>query len=254
MPNRKKSSRKWVTTKQAQETMDEASQLDPDSERVKETSAKVALNAKDTNTAKQIMSQLKAMENVVSYMNNQAVALARCEMVQDGISQYKKTIEAIPDSRQDITSIVNYNLGLAYIRASDMKSAVDPLDTASKLDSNVKERAGILLKKLQKAIEKGKPLVLQKPTTAIPEQQGSNEAPPAKEGEEPQELLDSAKTTVLTLMQATAGEMACHLVFQPNSLNPKAQKMLSGQIRFNPREAITKDASGGADKLMAASA
>ncbi len=237
---------------EAENTMNHASQLDPDSERVKETSAKIALNADNTLKAKQIMSQLKAMENVVSYMNNQAVAMARCNMINEGIRQYQKTIESIPESRLDIIAIVNYNLALAYIRDHAMEAAVEPLEKSITVVSNVQQRAQNLLKKLRIAIKKGKPLVIQKATSELPET-ANNETEPNPIGEQP-EILDSAKTTVLTLMKAKAGEMACHMVFQTTSKNKKAEKLLASELRFSPREAILKGATGGADKLLAASA
>ena len=49
----------------AQEAVEEASELDPDSQRVAETEAKLAINNGETNNAKKILSQLKAIENVV---------------------------------------------------------------------------------------------------------------------------------------------------------------------------------------------
>lgn len=237
----------------AESTIDEASVLDPDSERVKETSAKIALNDNDTPKAKKIMSQLKAMENVVSYMNNQAVAMARCGMIDEGIKQYQKTLESIPDSRPDIIAIVNYNLALGYIRGNNTKSALEPLEQAVIAASSVQERAQNLLKKLRFAIKKGKPLVMQKPSSALPDAQKkeSDESSSTAASSEQSEVLDASKSTVLTLMKSKAGDMACHLIFQTSQASAKAEKLLQGELRFNPREAILKEATGGADKLLA---
>ncbi|SMF66326.1 response regulator [Pseudobacteriovorax antillogorgiicola] len=233
----------------AQETIEQAQDLDPDSERVKETSAKVALNAGDSATAKTIMAQLKAMENVVSYMNNQAVAMARCDMVNEGIQQYRTTLAAIPDTRKDIYAIVSYNLGLAHLRAGDMDGAQPPLEEAVQHDSVVKDRAEKLLKKVKGAIKSGKPLQVQKAQAPIPLKPEDASGDQATDSDKVV-TLDGAKAKVLTLVNADPGDMACHLIFQVQSSNDKAQKLLSGNLKFTPREAILRGESGGADRAI----
>ena len=233
----------------AQETMEEAGELDPDSERIKEASAKLALNSSDTDEAKKLMANLKAIENVVAYMNNQAVALAKCDKFDEGLEQYTKTLEAIPPQRADIVAIVKYNIALAYIRAKDLKNAVEPLTTASVVQSVVMERAKALLKKLKWAIEHDKPLVLKKaqpaPAPETPKPEGDADE------EKPGNVLSSAtNTTVVSLMAAVAGEMAAFKIFTVEEHNPKALKLLAGDVRFNPRDAIEREATGGADKAM----
>ena len=82
---------------------------------------------------------------MLSIMNNQAVAMARCEQFKEGIMQYRMTLEAIPDNRKDIVSIVSYNLALAYLRNGNTEEAISPLEAATKHDSVVQDKSKVLL-------------------------------------------------------------------------------------------------------------
>ena len=227
---------------EAKETMEDATLLDPDSERVKETEAKLAINDGNPEEAKKMMGDLKAIENVVAYMNNQAVAMARCGMIKEGIEEYKKTLAAIPDNRQDIIAIVNYNLALANIRAESLQDAIGPLEVAEKIEATVQERAKNLLAKLKKAIDKGKPLTL-KPVKKI------DPAEQKKEAENP-EIISAAAAEVSAVVAAEAGAMGLHLIFVPKEKSSKAEQLVAETLRFVARTAISREESGGADKMM----
>ena len=206
----------------ASETMKDASLLDPDSERVKETGAKLAINSANPSQAKKMMGELKAIENVVAYMNNQAVAMARCGMISEGIEEYKKTLEAIPENRQDIVAIVNYNLALANIRAENLKDAIVPLEVASGIEASVRERAENLLGKLKTAIEKGKPLSLKAAKKPDPEAQ--------KQEEEGGTLTSVAAAEVTAIVLAEAGKMALHLVYSAERTACNCDKTPGGKV------------------------
>ena len=218
----------------AQESVEAAQDLDPDSEKVQETSAKVAINSGNTEGAKKILEQLKAIENVVSYMNNQAVALARCDMFAEGIEQYKTTLSSIPETRKDIYAIVSYNLSLAYLRAANAEEAVKSLEVAVSHESIVKEKSQKLLDRVKSAIKKGRPVQVQKADVPV-----ANPEDVAK-GDESDVVMDGAKNKVLSVVQNNPGDIACYLIFQSAKQLETVDKMLSGTIRFSPRDSIVR--------------
>jgi CheY-like chemotaxis protein len=244
-------------TSKANEILEEAKDIDPDSQRVKEAEAKAAINGGETNVAKKIMAQLKAMENVVAYMNNRSVALARCGMIDEGIEGYKKTLEAIPDERLDIKGIVHYNIAFAYIRAGKLPEAKGELEQVIQSKaSKVLAKSEALLKRVNHAIEKGTQLTIAKSdhnlTRTLGDLHGQTPAPSAS-GDKPaaDEAKEAAKGKVLAVVDNKPGEMACHMVYKSSLQNPRISKMLEGQLRFNPRKAIERAESMGADRMAA---
>mgnify|MGYP003684584077 CR=1 FL=1 len=222
-------------TEKAAEAIEAAVDLDPDSEKVQETTAKLAINSGDVSGAKKIMEQLKAMENVVSYMNNQAVALARCDMFKEGIQQYNTTLQAIPESRKDVFGIVSFNLALAHLRAANAKESIPHLEQAIQNDSVVQEKAKKLLARVKNAVEKGKPLQVQK--SEVP----AIDPIDAEKGDESDASMDgSSSSAVLSIVQNNPGDINCYLIFQNISPLDSIEKMISGKIRFNPRDSITR--------------
>jgi len=246
-------------TSKANEILEEAKDIDPDSQRVMEAEAKSAINNGETNVAKKIMGQLKAMENVVAYMNNRSVALARCGMISEGIEGYKKTIESIPDERPDIKSIVHYNIAFAHIRANQLPEAKSELEQSVQVKtSKVLMRAEALLKRVNQAIDKGTQLTIAKTDPALNRTLGALHAStpggaPQAVGEaekaDAHEAKEAAKSKVLAVVDNKPGEMACHMVYKSSLQNARISKMLEGQLRFNPRKAIERAESMGADKL-----
>jgi CheY-like chemotaxis protein/Tfp pilus assembly protein PilF len=243
----------------ANEILEEAKDIDPDSQRVKEAQANAAINNGQTNVAKQIMSQLKAMENVVAYMNNRSVAMARCGMINEGIVGYKKTLESIPDDRIDIKGIVLYNIAFAHIRANQLPDARAMLEQCILLNATkVQARAEAILKRVIQAIEKGTQLNIAKNESALNKtlvelNGGTFAAPPGSEAEKNlvDEAKEIAKSKVLAIVENKPGDLACHMVYKSAISNPKSTKMLECHVRFNTRKAIERAMSMGADKLVA---
>lgn len=238
----------------ARELLEEVSDLDPDSQKAKESSAKVAINDGDLNSAKRIMSQLRAIENVVSYMNNQAIAMARCGMIEEGLNQYGKTVDAIPDERPEIKSIVEYNMALAYLRSQRLAEAKERLTAAvTHPQSKIHSKAQNLLRKVSQALEKGVQLQIAK--TAPPESQSSQAGggpQGSAEGKASEEnAQEITKTRVLAAVECRPGELACFMVYTTSLENAKAKKMLEHQLRFSARKAIERDESMGADRMLA---
>lgn len=307
----------------AEEALNLAEKADEGSQVLAETKAKVAINQGDMDTAKEIMSQLDAMENVVSYLNNQAVALAKCDMLEKSIEQYEKAILAIPDDKPEIKAIVYYNTALAHLRGSDCEGAQKALQDAVKITgSRVEKKAKILLKKVEKAIQLDIDLTLEnkekKATKEESSEEVSNETVVTQSDDSPEEASeenagensdqseepseDSGQATessesdeeensdansseqgeaestgeqssnvsqppskriqtepghehkiglLDSMLQTRPGDICCYLIYQANSHSEFALKLLEHVIRFKKREALAREASGGADRVMA---
>src|SRR5690349_22472712 len=108
------------------------------------------------------------MENVVAYMNNRSVALARCGMINEGIEGYRKTLESIPDEREDIKGIVHYNIAFAFIRSGQLPEAKPKLEMSiMNKTAKVLTRAEALIKRVKHAIAKGTQLTIAKNDQAL---------------------------------------------------------------------------------------
>ncbi len=239
----------------ARELLEQVHDLDPDSQKVQESQAKVAINEGELNTAKKIMSQLRAIENVVSYMNNQAVAMARCGMIDEGLNQYSKTLEAIPEDKLDIKGIVEYNMSLAFVRSQRLPEAKQHLTAAvSYPQSKINAKAQNLLRKVNQAIEKGVQLNIAK--TAAPETSAAAALATASstEGKAAEENIQELnRSRVVAAVESKPGDMACFMIYVASLQNAKITKMLEHNLRFNPRKAIERQESMGADRLLASS-
>ena len=241
---------------EAKKTMDGAKELDADNTQIKETETKIAINAGDTETAKKLMGQLDAIDNIVSFMNNSAVAMARCEMVDQGIEQYRKTLKSIPDDREDTKAIVMFNLAMAHARADELDEAKIHLGRAINIESRVKTRAQNLLKRITTALEKGSAFNLNlsanKDNPADVNAPGGAASGGDASAEENKDELPAIHLEVLAAVKAVAGSQAGFMIFLPENIDPDAAKLLENQPRFMKRAAIERDESAGADKAMAA--
>lgn len=122
-------------TEEAQKTIDEANTLDPGNPVAQETEAKLAFSAGDYEKAKSLMTQLDSLNNIISFMNNKAVAMARCDLFDESIDLYRKALKSVPDDRQEIKAIVYYNMALAFLRNSELEEGLLQLERCLKLSN-----------------------------------------------------------------------------------------------------------------------
>lgn len=241
------------------EILEEAKDIDPDSQRVDEAEAKIAINSGDSSLAKKIMGQLHAMENVVSYMNNRSVAMARCGMIHEGLEGYIKTLEAIPDNRLDIKGVIHYNMAFAHVRANQLAEAKQQLELSiAQKDSKVLLRAQSLQKSVAHAIQKGVQIHLAKSEAVSPpvaeglKQVAGESSASTADRKMIDEGKEMAKDKVLAIVENIQGEMACHMIYKSHLDNSKLAKLLETTVRFNPRKAIERAITLGADKVASA--
>jgi hypothetical protein len=200
-----------------------------------------------TDEGKKIMQELQYLENVVAGMNNQAIAMARCRMVKEGVDKYERTLEAIPDSRPDVKGIVSYNLALAHLRAGQMEEAISALkDSVKHGEERIREKSKSVLRRVESAIAKGRVVQIQEakdgPHGIGTDIQGKDSS-----------VDESLDARAQGLVDLWPGDIACYKLFQPPQTSPKAMALMAESMRFNPRKAIERSESGGADRLLATS-
>lgn len=224
------------------ENIEHAKQLDSGSPAIAEAEAKIAINHGNSSLAKKLMKNMESLDNVISYMNNKAVVLARSGRIDESTALYSKAFEAIPDERTEILGIVSYNTALAHIRGDDLSKSLDLLKKAIELGSaKMKAKADSLTKKVEFAIKRGDKLKL---------------AETQSETKMKTELSRSAadkRDLVISSIDANRGEICCHLIYFAKERSDRVNKLLGKMPHFTPRKAIARDAALGVEKMLHAS-
>ncbi|MBC7661134.1 MAG: tetratricopeptide repeat protein, partial [Chitinophagaceae bacterium] len=231
-------------------TQAEVENLDPTSEKLKETKAKIALKSGDEEGAKSIMGSIRAVENVVSYMNNLAVAMARCGQIAEGIEQYRKTIRSLPVDRLDLIAVVEYNLALAFLRSNDFKQALAHLERAtSNPNSKIQKKALSLIRRLHSAEAQGIVFSLQTDKETLPlqntESANKNEVVYNSGGSEKSRVLDDLAAVV----ENRPGENCCVSIYHATRQPPSVSSMLEGNLKFVSESTIHKVVLAVGDKI-----
>jgi tetratricopeptide (TPR) repeat protein len=246
----------------AAEAIVDAKKIEEEHRDIKVTETKMALHKGDTESAKKLMSQLDSLDELISYMNNKAVALARSGDVEGGISQYRKTMQSIPDDRVTVKAVVLYNTGLAYARAGDLEEAKATLEKAIQIKSDVKRKADSLRRRVVKSIETGEPLQLRSDDPSqskaadmqLPEQEELGKKNAESDAENADKAPESSTNKNLDLVAAvetTKRDLCCFMVFHDARETPAdVAEMTKTMPRFATRSAISRSAAFGADKLL----
>ena len=224
----------------SQATLDAAAALDPDSITLAEGEAKVAIAAGDTDKAKLVLEQMNSLSNLVSYMNNKAVAHAKCGLISDAIATYEKTIVSIPEDRIDIKAVVNYNLALSFTRHGELKEAIKVLEAVVEIDSaKINAKAKSLMARLKKAVDDGEDFKMLDASIQ------------SLDAESDEEMLDERDfQKMMASIQAQRGDICCFLVYRPETNDERNSKLLKNLPKFKFRGAIERDESLGAEKAM----
>lgn len=179
-----------------------AKTIDKSNPEVTETDVKVSLSRGDVDKAASSMKVLESFSNIVSYMNNRAVALSKTGQLEEGIQLYHNTLEALPSDNVSDRSKVSYNLALAYARSQNLDKAeaqlINLVHRGEK--SGLKEKSLSLLNRLQTAKKTGRELVLQVSDKAVKVQ-----------------TLDILRPMAL---DAAPGELCLHLIYNAGSELP----------------------------------
>jgi CheY-like chemotaxis protein len=237
----------------AKETLEDADVLDPDNEQVAEGKVKVALAGGDTETARQVMQHLESLSGIISYMNNKAVAHSKCGFAEEAVEIYKNTIESVPKERNDVQTIVRYNLALALVRQSEFEMSVETLAEVLKDEgSKVFKKAKSLKDRLDKAIEKGESFELRaaEPPKITPNTESEKPASD-KESAEPEDttVLNSADdyAQMMAAVEARKGDLCCYMIYIMDKADESINQLLDKQPKFSKRDAIERNESFGAE-------
>ena len=130
-----------------------AAQIDPGNEWVLMADCQVEIERGETKAARNLLNSLQSGNEITAQMNNRAIALAQVGEVNDSISLYLKTLEALPPSWKSQIAKVTYNLGMAYARNGNYAQAEQMLRTVSGANDSLVSRAGALAEKIKNALE-----------------------------------------------------------------------------------------------------
>ncbi len=232
--------------KAAEETLSDAKDIDPDNSRIAEAETKVAINSGDLERAKKLMGELEMLDNVVSYMNNQAVAMARCEMFDDGIELYQKTINSIPEGKDAVKAVVTYNMALAFARQGKWDECKVKLEEVASLPAHrVTKKAVHLLARINKALETGSEINLFNADTG--------KVPGKDADEKDAAAAEDAARPMVSMVEIRAGEINLFKLFTSQQKDGKAVKLGDATPRFKIRNAIARSEAFGAEKTKKAS-
>lgn len=220
----------------AEENVAKAKDIDPDSNTTKEGEIKVALASGSPEAAKKMLGQIESIGNVISYLNNKAVAHSKCGFMEEGIDIYKKTLDSVPEEKLDVRSVVTYNMALAKIRKGDLADALLDLDAVIAIPgAKVAKKAQSLKERLQSSLSNNT-------TFALRESDNSSPAAPAPEGPVNDESKAAdASTIAAAVVETTAGDLCCYLVFKTTAEDSaNLKKLMATPPKFKARKAIAR--------------
>jgi len=229
----------------AEATLDKVSAIDPDSALAKETTVRVAITKGDSAAAKKIMAAFESIDGIVAYMNNKAIALAKCGQGTEAFDLYHKTLESIPDDKHAQKSIVLYNLALGKSRDGDLTGAIEHLKIAATIkDSRVAKKITSLLDRLQYAQSSGKDFKMRAVTTVDPTMHLSVPAAAETKDSTKDEVklaTDADYRRMLATVDTKRGDLCCFLIFHsPGEGDARAPVLLAKPPRFQKRVAIER--------------
>ncbi len=210
------------------ELIEQAMDLDPDSQAVAEVETKSALVHGDSKKAKSLMQSLQSLINIVSFTNNRAISLIRNDRFEDGTSLYNEAIQAVPDANVEVQAVLHYNLGLALGRMNRLAEARHHLDLAADLHSEkIHSKVVSLRKRVLKAIDEQTPLELHAKSIAPGTEAVSSD--PARDYDE-----------LMMALTINAGDLACHKIYFEAPHSAALKEMIERPLRFKKRTTLAR--------------
>lgn len=140
----------------AEEALALGSSVDQGSSSVRAAEFKHALRIGDGARAARIDLKGAQVNDVVSFLNNRAVALARTGAAAQSVELYTKAFGALPGEYFEVRLLIGYNLGLAYAKQSKLREALQTLEEVVKAgESRVLAKARSLADRIRKALQEG---------------------------------------------------------------------------------------------------
>jgi CheY-like chemotaxis protein len=235
----------------AQDSINKSKDLDPDSPAVQEGEVKVALAAGNTDAAREILGQLESMTNVIGYLNNKAVAHAKCGFADEGIQLYEKTLAAVPTNQRETAAVVNYNMALAKIRKGDLQSGLTDIEAVLAVpEARVYKKAMDLKQRLVPAVTTGVTFSLKEGYHGTPSVGSTSANTSSDEGG-----VADATTLVKALMELAPGDHCCYLLFKSTAAeSPELTRALATPPKFKLRKVLERgETFAGAEGTKTAS-
>jgi CheY-like chemotaxis protein len=220
-------------------TINKSKDIDPDSKTVQDGEVKVALATGSSDAAKDILGKMESMSNIIGYLNNKAIAHAKCGFGKEGIEIYEKTIQSIPPDKRDILAIVNYNMALAKIRNGDLAGAMPDLDAVIAIpESRVHKKAANLKERLSPALTTGMTFSLRE-ADQVQAPTPESSSPESAAVDAPK--IADATTLIKAMLEMAPGDQCCYLVFQSTApIDADLTKALSTPPKFKLRKTIER--------------
>ncbi len=225
-------------TENAAASLNMAKDIDPESRVVAEGAARVAITSGSSKDAKTALASLESNLNLIRYLNNKAVAHAKCGFPKEGIEIYEKTLIAMPLREHELISIVHYNTALAWVRSSDLAGAVRQLDILlATPKTRIHAKAASLKSRIEEAIAQSKNFTLldSDDTTSSSNKEVASIAAGS---------TSSASTLINGILEYRPGEHCCFLLFKSTVPDgPEIQKALRSELQFRQRKALERGES-----------
>lgn len=205
-------------------SLQEAKDLDPSATAVTEVDLKGALVKKDAAKALSLMQSLKSLLTILSFTNNRAVSLIRCDRFQEGIDLYREALQAVPEGQVEIKGILQYNLALALARLNRIDEAKEVLlgEEVGRV-AKVSGKARSLFQRVNKALLSGEKVSLNRDTTApAPVETEAVDGP-------------SAYDETMMALKVGPGDFCLHKVFIESRVEPHLRSIIEKPFALKKR-------------------
>ena len=206
--------------------LSQAKMVDHENRNIQKTEAKGALKKGDHHSARDLMSSLSSLSDIVAFTNNRAVALIRNDRFDDGVSLYHDALLSIPSREKSILATLYYNLGLAMARSDRLEESLDYLQKAKDYKiEHLKLKIYSLRKRVKQALENGEQLELKLSPMRTEEE----------EGEKLEAYLNEMEG-LLSVIEFVAGERGLYKIFYHGEKDETCEKMLKLEITLKNRK------------------
>lgn len=237
----------------AQAALKKAKSIDQNSDQVTETEASINITQGDSKKAQSLLENLPSLDNVISLMNNKAIAHARNGLLDKGIEIYHQTLSSIPQNKKSYLNIVNYNLALAFARAEKLENSLELIKKV-KFTKNpkLKKKCLSLEKRITASLSSGKKLVLYENTSTPQDQEKKDprKVQSKEEVENSKKQIEGNHKNIIAAVVANPGDICCYKIFFPKTSEKMLQAIQTTIPHFKSRQAIAKEVSGGLEKMM----
>ncbi|MCA2959506.1 MAG: response regulator [Silvanigrellales bacterium] len=227
----------------ASASLDAAKAIDAGSSEITEKETKLALMRGDMNCARELLLNMGNLRIFVADMNNTAVAYIRSGRYDQGVTLYRRSLEAMPATQTEWRMKVGYNLALAFARKGDLAAAQETLANVPRDESlPVSRKITSLEDRIGKAIAKKGPLDL--PAQESQNTTNTNATPWDVEAFDASSANDAA-------LEASLAGMSCEgfiLGFAGDDM--ALAKLVAGAPKFARREALAREDSMGVERMM----